>query len=259
MFKMCFEDGFVHADLHPGNMVVKDAGTLVIFDAGLAKLLARGRADPVHRYDQVHRDGHARRHRGAPQAVPYVPRRDRLGCAARRGRGVRAEVPRAGHREARVRRAVRRDVRDRPHAPRPSGHRHDARVRRADHRAGHRQDARARAQHLQHGRDVPDPDPDEAQRAMPDTAEAKAAADRHEGGGGGGGGGGGSGSGGAGCGGAKPEPLPVVRQKPPPALPDHASADGQPSKDGHASCGSRARCSRSPTRVRISARSRAGR
>jgi ubiquinone biosynthesis protein len=40
MFKMCFEDGFVHADLHPGNMVVQDDGTLIIFDAGLAKLLA---------------------------------------------------------------------------------------------------------------------------------------------------------------------------------------------------------------------------
>jgi ubiquinone biosynthesis protein len=39
MFKMCFEDGFVHADLHPGNMVVRDDDTLVIFDAGLAKLL----------------------------------------------------------------------------------------------------------------------------------------------------------------------------------------------------------------------------
>ncbi|MEO8702429.1 MAG: AarF/UbiB family protein [Kofleriaceae bacterium] len=39
MFKMCFEDGFVHADLHPGNMVVQDSGALVIFDAGLAKLL----------------------------------------------------------------------------------------------------------------------------------------------------------------------------------------------------------------------------
>ena len=40
MFKMCFEDGFVHADMHPGNMVVQDDGTLIIFDAGLAKLLA---------------------------------------------------------------------------------------------------------------------------------------------------------------------------------------------------------------------------
>ncbi len=40
MFKMCFEDGFVHADLHPGNMVVEPSGRLVIFDAGLAKLLA---------------------------------------------------------------------------------------------------------------------------------------------------------------------------------------------------------------------------
>jgi len=39
MFKMCFEDGFVHADLHPGNMVVADDDTLVIFDVGLAKLL----------------------------------------------------------------------------------------------------------------------------------------------------------------------------------------------------------------------------
>jgi ubiquinone biosynthesis protein len=39
MFKMCFEHGFVHADLHPGNMVVQDDGTLIIFDAGLAKLL----------------------------------------------------------------------------------------------------------------------------------------------------------------------------------------------------------------------------
>lgn len=39
MFKMCFEDGFVHADLHPGNMVVTDAGKLVVFDVGLAKLL----------------------------------------------------------------------------------------------------------------------------------------------------------------------------------------------------------------------------
>lgn len=39
MFKMCFEDGFVHADLHPGNMVVEDSGRLVIFDVGLAKLL----------------------------------------------------------------------------------------------------------------------------------------------------------------------------------------------------------------------------
>ena len=39
MFKMCFEDGFVHADLHPGNLVVQDEQRLVIFDVGLAKLL----------------------------------------------------------------------------------------------------------------------------------------------------------------------------------------------------------------------------
>jgi ubiquinone biosynthesis protein len=39
IFKMCFEDGFVHADLHPGNMVVEASGRLIVFDVGLAKLL----------------------------------------------------------------------------------------------------------------------------------------------------------------------------------------------------------------------------
>jgi ubiquinone biosynthesis protein len=38
-FKMCFDHGFVHADLHPGNMVVQDDQNLVIYDCGLAKLL----------------------------------------------------------------------------------------------------------------------------------------------------------------------------------------------------------------------------
>jgi ubiquinone biosynthesis protein len=39
MFKMCFDDGFLHADMHPGNMVVQEDGQLILFDAGLAKLL----------------------------------------------------------------------------------------------------------------------------------------------------------------------------------------------------------------------------
>ena len=34
-FKMCFEDGFLHADLHPGNMLVTDDGRVAIFDCGL--------------------------------------------------------------------------------------------------------------------------------------------------------------------------------------------------------------------------------
>jgi ubiquinone biosynthesis protein len=38
-FKMCFEDGFVHADLHPGNMLVNDKGHLIIFDVGMVKLI----------------------------------------------------------------------------------------------------------------------------------------------------------------------------------------------------------------------------
>ncbi|HWM85318.1 MAG TPA: AarF/UbiB family protein [Kofleriaceae bacterium] len=39
MFKMCFADGFIHADLHPGNFLVREDHRLVVFDVGLAKLL----------------------------------------------------------------------------------------------------------------------------------------------------------------------------------------------------------------------------
>jgi len=39
MLKMCFADGFIHADLHPGNFRVRDGHELVVFDAGMAKQL----------------------------------------------------------------------------------------------------------------------------------------------------------------------------------------------------------------------------
>ena len=38
--KMCFDDGFLHADLHPGNFVVQEDGTVCIFDVGLMKSLS---------------------------------------------------------------------------------------------------------------------------------------------------------------------------------------------------------------------------
>ena len=38
--KMCFEDGFVHADLHPGNMLLLETGEIAIFDVGLVKELS---------------------------------------------------------------------------------------------------------------------------------------------------------------------------------------------------------------------------
>ncbi|MFN7696471.1 MAG: ABC1 kinase family protein [Deltaproteobacteria bacterium] len=38
--KMCFEDGFLHADLHPGNFVVQEDGSICIFDVGLTKSLS---------------------------------------------------------------------------------------------------------------------------------------------------------------------------------------------------------------------------
>ncbi|HEX5657887.1 MAG TPA: AarF/UbiB family protein [Polyangiales bacterium] len=37
--QMCFVDGFMHADMHPGNMVLRDDGKLVLFDVGLATKL----------------------------------------------------------------------------------------------------------------------------------------------------------------------------------------------------------------------------
>ncbi|HTQ48542.1 MAG TPA: AarF/UbiB family protein [Polyangiaceae bacterium] len=37
LLKMLFEDGFVHADMHPGNFVVTDAREIAIFDVGLVK------------------------------------------------------------------------------------------------------------------------------------------------------------------------------------------------------------------------------
>lgn len=38
--KMSFDDGFLHADLHPGNFLVQDDGGIVIFDVGLTKELS---------------------------------------------------------------------------------------------------------------------------------------------------------------------------------------------------------------------------
>lgn len=37
--KMLFEDGFLHADMHPGNLLITDDGTIAIFDVGLCKHL----------------------------------------------------------------------------------------------------------------------------------------------------------------------------------------------------------------------------
>ncbi|MCZ7677814.1 MAG: AarF/UbiB family protein [Sandaracinaceae bacterium] len=37
--KMLFEDGFLHADMHPGNLLVTEDGTVAIFDVGLCKHL----------------------------------------------------------------------------------------------------------------------------------------------------------------------------------------------------------------------------
>jgi ubiquinone biosynthesis protein len=39
IFKMAFEDGFLHCDLHPGNFMVSHRHELIVFDVGLASLV----------------------------------------------------------------------------------------------------------------------------------------------------------------------------------------------------------------------------
>jgi ubiquinone biosynthesis protein len=46
-FAMCFDHGLVHADLHPGNILVRDDGRVVLLDLGLVKYLAPGVIDKV--------------------------------------------------------------------------------------------------------------------------------------------------------------------------------------------------------------------
>jgi ubiquinone biosynthesis protein len=49
LFRMIFVDGFVHADLHPGNLRVTPEGRLALFDVGM-----------IGELDDTHRDGFAR-------------------------------------------------------------------------------------------------------------------------------------------------------------------------------------------------------
>ncbi|MGE0396471.1 MAG: ABC1 kinase family protein [Kofleriaceae bacterium] len=46
-FTMCFDHGFVHADLHPGNVLLRDDGVVVLIDVGLVKRLPRGLLEQV--------------------------------------------------------------------------------------------------------------------------------------------------------------------------------------------------------------------
>jgi len=46
-FAMCFDHGLVHADLHPGNILVRDDGSVVLVDVGLVKYLPPDVIDKV--------------------------------------------------------------------------------------------------------------------------------------------------------------------------------------------------------------------
>ncbi len=46
-FAMCFDHGFLHADLHPGNVLIEADGGVVVIDVGLVKRLAPGLLEQV--------------------------------------------------------------------------------------------------------------------------------------------------------------------------------------------------------------------
>jgi ubiquinone biosynthesis protein len=46
-FAMCFDHGHVHADLHPGNVLVRPDGVVVLLDVGLVKHLSRPVIDQI--------------------------------------------------------------------------------------------------------------------------------------------------------------------------------------------------------------------
>ena len=96
LLKMIFEDGFVHADLHPGNIFITPDDKLALLDLGL-----------VGELDEPHRKGFARffaawaqRDGDAMAHIMYGMSGERRHAA--RSRGVRA-LPRRHHR---VRRAL---------------------------------------------------------------------------------------------------------------------------------------------------------
>ncbi len=165
MLKMCFEDGFVHADLHPGNMVVQSGSKLVIFDAGLAKQLeddvlaqfidmskciAMGTAEDIV--------AHLRRFHTYLGDVDWEALRVDVAGFTKTFRAQDTAKLEYGELIGELFAIGRKHNRDAP------GDRHDAGVRRADHRPGHRQDARAGPQYLRVLGTISGPDPDQAQR-----------------------------------------------------------------------------------------------
>ena len=97
LLKMIFEDGFVHADLHPGNIFITPDDKLALLDLGL-----------VGELDEPHRQGFARlfaawaQRDGDPMARVIHDMSTRAGGPAGDPERVRA-LPRRDHR---VRRAL---------------------------------------------------------------------------------------------------------------------------------------------------------
>ena len=69
-FSMCFEHGLVHADLHPGNVLVRADGVLVMLDVGLVKQLSPMIVDTFVDFSRCLVIGTASGRRQSPQRAP---------------------------------------------------------------------------------------------------------------------------------------------------------------------------------------------
>lgn len=77
-FAMCFDHGFVHADLHPGNVIVRDDDVVVLVDVGLVKYLSADVIEQVIDFARCMavgdaRDlvGHLRKHHRCPPTTDW--------------------------------------------------------------------------------------------------------------------------------------------------------------------------------------------
>jgi hypothetical protein len=153
-FTMCFDHGFMHADLHPGNVLITPVGGVVILDVGLVKRIPKTLLRQVVDFTRCLVSGDAR-DLVARTAIPPLPRRDRLGRGGGRRVGVHRRHSQEGDPGARAERDRRRSVCARAQAQDPTIAGDDAGAAGHGDERRHGQAARSDSRHRQRAREAP--------------------------------------------------------------------------------------------------------